>query len=384
MAKLRLSSNFARLKRRCGWLLGSNWPFKAINITLTFASYVLGLKKNLGKPVILKVDLSPNCNLKCTACVHADPTSLPTPDLRGQNFTPKQFMNPTEFETIISSCSPYLSAVSLYYLGDPLIHPQLSEFIRIANAYSVNTHVNTNFSFVLSDSRIESLVTSGLTHFTACMDGFTQETYSKTRVNGNIDLVKNNLKRLIEYKIKHNSNIHVEVQYLSFDHNRHEVDLARNFCRDLGPVTFTIIRGYLNNYCDTNEQYVSVLKYYSDTLLPKCFWPYFSTVIKYNGDVIPCCFHRMGEAYSSYHHNHSLGNVIQTSVTDVWNSISYQNLRKAMKHPKYIKAKDSSGISHFCDGCNVVCQRKTVRNVSGKNWDAIYSMNDKGIPIAKI
>lgn len=52
------------------------------------------------------------------------------------------------------------------YAGDPLVHPDLDRMCRIAHDAGVNSHINTNFSFPLSDARIDSIVASGLTRGT--------------------------------------------------------------------------------------------------------------------------------------------------------------------------------------------------------------------------
>ena len=77
-------------------------------------------------------------------------------------------------------------AVSMYYLGDPLMHPDLDEMCRITSNGGLNAHISSNFSFSLTDERLRSLVLSGLTHLTVCVDGFSHETYSRTRVGGRL------------------------------------------------------------------------------------------------------------------------------------------------------------------------------------------------------
>ena len=80
------------------------------------------------------------------------------------------------------------------------MHPHLDEICDATREAGINAHVSTNFSFTLSDDRLRSLLSCGLSHLSVCVDGLTQESYSKTRVGGRIELVLDNLRRLLQLR----------------------------------------------------------------------------------------------------------------------------------------------------------------------------------------
>ncbi|HUN82650.1 MAG TPA: radical SAM protein, partial [Phycisphaerae bacterium] len=173
------------LRRRRGWFLEGMTFRRALNLLTGGAQWALKNQHMYAFPTAVKIDISPMCNLSCTVCVHADPNGDPA--LEKQEFHPQHRMSVEQYRKIIKQIRGRSSAVSLYYVGDPLVHPDMDEMCSIAKDAGLNVHISTNFSFDLTDARIKRIVTSGLTHLSVCVDGLSQEKYEMTRVGGRID-----------------------------------------------------------------------------------------------------------------------------------------------------------------------------------------------------
>lgn len=317
---------------------------------------MLGSKKMPGLPRTLKIDISPLCNLHCITCIHAFPSGYPA--LEDQEFNSKQKMSLSQFQAIIDSVKSQTLLLSLHYLGDPLMHPDLDEMCQIAGNAGLNVHYSTNFSYELSDERIRSILTSGVTQISICVDGITQDIYETTRIGGNLDLVLNNLKRLCEMKRKEGFNVpNIEVQYIKFQHNSDQFPEAKKKCKALGADQVTGLLGNKLNYVAYSFEKYKIVKPKNKKLLPLCYWPFFSMLIKYNGDVIPCCWHRQGDQYSKSGDPMVLGNVFQTSVSEIWNSEYYRQLRGLAKNPGLFD-KETSPEKIFCYGCPMLFETR--------------------------
>jgi len=204
--------------RRQAWLLENLTIRKAVNTAVAAGQFLLKSRRMAAWPVFVKIDITPLCNLSCTVCVHADPNGNPA--LEKQEFKARQRMPLEQYRRIIEQIQGQTSAVSLYFLGDPLLHPNVDEMCRIARDAGLNVHISTNFSFSLTDERIRRLVRSGLTHMTVCVDGLSQEAYQRTRVGGRIDRVILNLDRVCRFRREYRQCYpRIEVQYLKFQHN---------------------------------------------------------------------------------------------------------------------------------------------------------------------
>lgn len=337
------------LIRRRGWFLESLSPTKLFNLAVAAGAFALKRETMRSFPTTLKIDISPLCNLHCTCCVHAEPQGREK--LLEQHFHSRQRMTVEQYQRIIDEARGKASAVSLYYLGDPLMHPDLDEMCRITHAAGINAHVSTNLSFHLSDQRLRSIVQSGVTHLTVCVDGLTQDKYARTRIGGRIDLVLSNLKRLCQIRRElGRSHPKVEVQYVKFLHNVNELEAARALVREIGVDMFTDFWGSLLNYTayDPNTMRVDGPK--KRGRFPGCLFPHFAMLIKYNGDVIPCCSWRLGEQYARENPSPILGNVFETSVAEVWNSPAYRAARRIVSDPQCVE-RDPSLKTHFCYSC---------------------------------
>jgi MoaA/NifB/PqqE/SkfB family radical SAM enzyme len=359
-------------------------PRKISNLLLGGAQFAMRKEKVHSWPAVLKIDISPLCSLRCTICVHADANGNEA--LERQSFNSKQKMTVEQFNRIVDEVKGKTGLLSLYYLGDPLMHPELDEMCAIARRARINTHVSTHFSYALSDERLKRLVESGLTYLTVCVDGMTQEKYELTRIGGKLDRVLSNLRRVCQYR-KELKQVYprVDVQFIKFQHNVDDLEAARNFCEEIGVDQFTDFWGYLNNWTDVDPGTYEVFAPKRSQLLPRCFMPHFMMVIKYNGDVIPCCYYRLGKQYTGSEESKAIGNVFKTSVWDVWNSQEYRLLRRIVSNPEKVDS-DPELKDIFCSGCPLIFDTNAVANVRRGDEYAhrdMYTIGNTGRPVRK-
>jgi MoaA/NifB/PqqE/SkfB family radical SAM enzyme len=188
-------------------------------------------------PFYLRICVSESCNLRCPGC------------LLGQGAVPSdpsrpRLMSLDVFRAAVRDFLPGLMKVNLYDEGEPLLNPMIFSMIRHLSDCRVGTCVSTNFAMPLADDDLCRLLESGLEHLTVCVDGITQETYSRYRQGGSLDLVLANLRRLVALKREHGSRLpNIELQFIEFDFNRHEKPRVAELARDLGAWRFVVIQG---------------------------------------------------------------------------------------------------------------------------------------------
>lgn len=363
----KLVSNLVNVRRRQAWLLDNATPQTFANANLAMAHYVAKSRVLRSWPVFLKIDLSPACNLACTVCVHAPPDG--NPELERQQFATNQKMDLGLLEQIVSEVKGKTAALSMYYLGDPLMYPRLNEAAQVAARAGLNTHISSNFSFHLSDQKIRDLVTSGLTHISVAVDGFTQQTYERTRVGGRLDWVRSNLERLVAYRRRLGQRYpRIEVQYIRFRHNEHERDQALTYFRGLGVDQVFDFWGSAHNYTDTDVRSRTVGEPREPGGLPKCWWPYLAMLIRFDGAVLPCCSLRLTEQYvGGDGDDRAVGTIRGGDLWSIWNGSHYQEMRKLLADPAKVHGPETEARS-FCYGCN---------NVYHTNVDALWKSSDR-------
>ncbi len=334
--------------RRIRWVVDGLTVGKLLNVVAAGLGYLLKKHWSSPWPIALKIDISPACNLKCPVCVHADPGDDAL--LQQQNFSSKR-MSVAHFRSIIDEVQGNVSAVSLYYVGDPYAHPHVDEMCRIASDAGLNVHLSSNFSFRFTDARIRSIVESGVSHLTVCVDGLSQETYGRTRIKGRLDFVLSNVERVCRVRRELGSRFpRVEVQFIKFPHNVHELEPALAWFNKIGVDSVEHSWGMVSNYVALDPSRYTIGEARKSRALPLCHWPYNSMVIRYDGEVVPCCNFRHATQYVPGENVRSLGNVVSSGVKQIWNSERYRQLRRDVANPKSHAARMREE-EHFCYGC---------------------------------
>jgi MoaA/NifB/PqqE/SkfB family radical SAM enzyme len=367
------------VNRRREWFMSGASPRQLANLALAGAQYACKAERMYAWPVMVKLDISPLCNLKCTYCVHALPGEGSHPALAEQQFRRQQLMPVSQVDRIMSQVAGRSMAAALYYLGDPLMHPDLDEICGITAGHGLRCHISSNYSFELSDERLAKLVTSGLTHLTVCVDGLRQESYARTRVGGQIDRVLDNLERTLRIRRELGADhLNIEVQYIRFQHNEDQRADAARWCAERGVDQFTDYWGHLHNYTDETPGDYPVHRPKRNRPLPQCLWPHFAIQIKYDGDAIPCCYFRHSDQYRPRGDSRVVGNVLKTSVWDVWNSPDYRSLRRLVSNPERA-VTDPSLKETFCDTCPTIFDTGIKTYAANEHtWEELYVRDHNG------
>jgi len=131
-------------------------------------------------------------------------------------------------------------AAHYYNTSEPLLNKRLPDDIAFANRYQVRTSVSSHLSLPKLDA--ERIVESGLDILQVAADGATQAVYERYRRGGQIELVYENISRIVAAKKRlKRSTPTIRWHYLTFEHNAHEVDLAIEKARALGVNDFFIV-----------------------------------------------------------------------------------------------------------------------------------------------
>ena len=80
------------------------------------------------------IEITNICNLNCEFC----------PDTKRK----KEFMNLQNFEEIIKKVHNYTKLVALHVKGEPLLHSDLEEILKILEKYNLKTNITTNGTLI--------------------------------------------------------------------------------------------------------------------------------------------------------------------------------------------------------------------------------------------
>ena len=178
-------------------------------------------------PASIQIDASLNCQLACPLCPTADGRLRPT--------LGAGHLKLTDFEALLRD-NPQIAHVELSNYGEMFLNPQLSDILACAfeRKVTVSGSNGVNLNFAREDA-LDALVRYRVRALTCSIDGVTQETYSRYRVNGNLSRVLGHIDKIREHRAKRQSPFPLLYwQFVVFGHNEHEIKAARAMAAERG------------------------------------------------------------------------------------------------------------------------------------------------------
>jgi len=172
-------------------------------------------------PRTIVIDIVGSCNLACPSCPSG-----------GQNKNRGGRMSLELFHRILAKIARENpgTTVSLFNWTEPLLHPQVPEFIEAVRAFGLKSRISTHLN-TLQDPR--RLAQSNPDAITISLSGFTQEIYAVGHADGDIETVKENMCRLSDALREAGATSEVTVYYHKYLHNLSEVDKMSEYAKSL-------------------------------------------------------------------------------------------------------------------------------------------------------
>ncbi|RLD16931.1 radical SAM protein [candidate division KSB1 bacterium] len=295
------------------------------NLLLTGSSFFLsaltGKTLLWGRPAILTIEPTNVCNLRCPLCITGS----------GQLRRVQGRMSLDTFRKIMDIMGDDIFFLLLYHQGEPYLNPDFLEMVRMAKQKNIYCTTSTNGHY-FDDASIRATIESGLDSMIVSVDGVTQETYARYRVNGKLNKVLQGTKRFMEIKKEMKSKTPlIALQFLVMKHNEHEIPAVRRLAKELGVDRLLIKTIEVHSVQEAKEwlpQNEKYRRYYFDgqKLIVKnaekksCPRPWLSTLINWDGGLVPCCFDKNGD--------YEMGNILNVrNLDEIWFSEKFQKFR---------------------------------------------------------
>ncbi len=299
-------------------------PKRLLNYWLVHWEQRRGTVRLRGYPLVLTVESTNVCNLRCPACFTGD----------GQTGRPKSMLPLPVYERLLSELGDRLLQIEFYNWGESLLNKNVSTMIRAAADKGISTIISSNLSFPMDDARAEEIVRSGLHILGVSLDGATQAVYEQYRVRGDIDLVFDNVRKIAAAKRRLGSATpDLIYEYHLFPHNLHEVEAARARALELG-MTLMVSKGWVAGPdWDTKGEYNGDFKPEPG----RCGFLWDHAVVHNDGGVAPCCatfykeddFGSVAAAVAARREPAVPASALATaSFRDVWNNPDFQSARR--------------------------------------------------------
>lgn len=300
---------------------------RVLNAVKIFSSFILSAitKRTIvwGVPVIVNVEPTNICNLRCPLCI--------TGSMQMQR--PYGQMNFDTFKKAIEPVADKIIYITLYHQGEPYLHSDFNRFVTFAREKGIYVTTSTNAHF-FDEQRALDVVRSGLSSMIISVDGVTQETYAHYRMGGDLEKVKQGIRNLVAAKKKLKSKTpYLFMQFLVMKHNEHEIPAMKQLAGELKAdrllikTTQVMTLEEAKEWLPENERYRRYDLTEEEFSVKRgrgvCPRPWLTTLVDWDGQVVPCCFDKNG--------NHAMGDFRNgEEFNEIWKSDRYTDFRKRM------------------------------------------------------
>lgn len=296
-----------------------------------YISKFTGRPVQYGVPFNVSIEPTTTCNLACPEC----PSGL-------KNFTrPTGNLNYNFYKKTIDEIGDRLIYLYFYFQGEPYMHPNFLDLVKYAAQKKIYTVTSTNAHF-LTERKARETVQSGLDRILISIDGTTQQTYEQYRIGGSLEKVIEGTKNLVKARRELNSQTpHIIFQFLVVKPNQHQVEEVQKLATELGVDEVKLKTAQVYDFEKGNALIPTIDKYarykkqangtykIKNELLNHCWKLWHSTVITWDGKIVPCCFDKDAQ--------HQLGDLNTKTFAQIWQSDLYKSFRsRILKSRKQI------------------------------------------------
>ncbi len=304
-------------------------PAKTRNFLLAHREHAARLVHTKSLPFILNLDTVNACNLRCPCC----PTG--TKQLRRA----KTRMPLDVAKATLDKFKDHLLEVRLYNWGEPFLNPDIFDLIAHARDARIHSIISSNMSVKVEDLG-ERVLSAGLRQLRVSIDGLGQETLETYRRRADFELIRENIRSIVEAKKRHNSPYpKIECAFLVFRHNEHEAVQLNQLEEEWGVDSFFPGAAFIysDSFVPRNEHFQPI-----QTMFDKaCQFLYFELMVEADGHVSPCC--------TNTDSRFDIGSVEDLGdLHAFWNSPIMQRMRKAGSSEEKHAAEEDKTLCHYC------------------------------------
>lgn len=269
------------------------------NAVQVLASFLLSAltKKNIvwGVPPILTIEPTNVCNLRCPLCVTGNGT------MERANGR----MDFSTYRRLIDELAERALYVVLFHQGEPYLNRQFNELVAYASRRGLYVTTSSNAHY-FDAKTAEATVAAGLDTIIISIDGATPETYSRYRVGGDLQKALDGTRQLVAAKKRlQRQTPYIYLQFIVMKHNEHELAAMEKLAVDLGVDRFLKKTVQVETLAEAQDWLPVAEKFRRYHLTAEnftiknggkgaCPRPWLTTLVNWDGTVVPCCFDKNG------------------------------------------------------------------------------------------
>lgn len=276
------------------------------------SAYINSIKRPLGRPIDVTMELSSECNGRCVYCYWSEPKNLP--------FTPGIMSFETAKQIIEGAADADAYSMKFNHRGESTINPNFAEIIKYSRSFArgkvlMERFTNTNFKFRTNRLDIFDGFCA-MTKVKVSYDSFNKGVFESQRHNIDHDLVTENIDRFYHWPGRE-TEIALQAVRTKANFDEDFVGLAKK----RWPKVTVSIRDAVGGRVDRDLSGV-VVKNRDASERQSCIQAHTRLIFAWDGIAGPCC--------PDISKSLILGDIKKESVMDIWNGFRARRLRESL------------------------------------------------------
>ncbi len=342
----------------------------------------------------VQIEVTSRCNLNCSTCIkHAY-----------QSVWQEKELDTGLYGQILTHLPQSVKSVHLQGWGEPLLLPQMDEYIRQAKKIGLAVSFTSNGT-IMNDELAERIIDSGLDSITFSMAGGNRASHDRLRGRNSFDLMRKSIGIFLAARKRLSASVKCGVSYLLTPQGVEELPGAIRWCRRQGVDLFSTV--HLTQTITESQEKLRFnpvkldasiqrlrrlswlaglfsrmninLRSFTPEPVPVCDKnPLQTLFISSSGLVSPCVFlcPPVGEVKLPWsYNNHAkskgpvvLGNCKSETVDRIWSSPQYCAFRQQFQKRLNIYEKAMEKVSYSLEGAaQLETALVTIKNEFAKN-----------------
>jgi MoaA/NifB/PqqE/SkfB family radical SAM enzyme len=267
-------------------------------------------------PSQIVVDATEVCNLACIHCPH--------PDFKRSADYGARYLDPDLNDKMVREVRDHGRGRTQYIRytsnGEPLVHPGIYQMLDHAVAHSGVFVTLTTNGTTMSEKRIARLLDSGLHMVDVSIDAHHPLTYARVRVNGDLEVTRGNVLKLIALKRRLRARTRIVVSFVEQPQNAGEAGEFERYWKEQG-ADYVVIRRLHSAAGGVVRIAAEMLKRQKPAARYPCLYPWERISLNPRGELAFCP--------QDWVHGSVLADYRHTTIRQTWRSEAYRALREA-------------------------------------------------------
>ncbi len=276
----------------------------------------------LDTPFLVQIFPIYACNFKCNYCIYSLPKN------QHGYISDKISMDMNVYKKCIDDIANFPNKVKMLRfagIGEPLLHKEIAEMVRYAKMKNIAESVDVITNGLLLNEELSlALIDAGLDRLRISIQGLSAEKYKKL---SGVDIDFDLFVKKIEYFYKNRGNTKVYIKIIDCALENDEE--AKKFFEIFGDISDYIAIEHLTPAVDgidytklAGDKNLDLTQNGAPILDANiCSQPFYMIQINPDGNIVPCC---------SFTYPIVIGNAIEKSVTEIWDSPKFKEFRRKM------------------------------------------------------